>query len=247
MPSVTFETKCWEQDWEALLKTDRLEQMIARNQFAFADRVLIVNNVDHRDEVARHAQAAVDRGLLTTFHFAADYADEALRFFDIERESFGSGYVYSIAELIGIYLCRGDYLLHFSSDSILRRPIDWVTPSIDALTQLPNVAVVNPMWHPDWPAKESCRESPGFYLGNGFSDQCYLVRTAEFRAPIYNHRHPNSERFPKYGGQLFEKRVDAWMLNTERYRLTFKHAWYDHANIRSSNPPANSAPPPPNA
>ena len=42
--SVTFETKCWEQDWEVLLKTERLEQMIARNKFPFAERVLITNS-----------------------------------------------------------------------------------------------------------------------------------------------------------------------------------------------------------
>ena len=83
---VTFETKCWEHDWEVLLKTDRLEQMIARNKFPFAQRVLIINNVDDRAEVARHAQAAVDRGVLTAFHVAADHADEALRFFQIERK-----------------------------------------------------------------------------------------------------------------------------------------------------------------
>ena len=109
--TVTFETKCWEQDWEVLLKTDRLEQMIARNRFPFAERVLIINNVDDPAEVARHAQAAVERGVLTAFHIAAGHAEEALRFFEIERDSFGPGYVYSIAELVGIFLCGTEFLL----------------------------------------------------------------------------------------------------------------------------------------
>jgi len=232
--NVTFETKCWEQDWEVLLKTDRLEQMIARNKFPFADRVLIINNVDDSAEVARHAQAAVDRGVLTAFHIAADHADEALRFFQIERDSFGPGYVYSIAELVGVYLCRTEFLLHFSSDSILRTAVDWVTPTI-ALFRDPQGAVVgaaNPMWDERWPHKEKVGESPDYIASYGFSDQCYFVRTSDFRAPIYNERHPGSERFPKYGGQLFEKRVDSWMLNHRRFRLTYKHAFYDHENIR---------------
>jgi len=232
--TVIFETKCWEQDWEVLLKTDRLQQMIARNKFPFASRVLIINNVDDVAEVSRHAQAAVDRGVLTAFHVAADHAEEALRFFQIDRDSFGPGYLYSIAELVGVYLCRAEFLLHFSSDSILRSEVDWVTPTIE-LFRDPQGAVIgaaNPMWHADWPRKEATAENENYFAGHGFSDQCYLVRTSDFRAPIYNERHPHSERFPKYGGQLFEKRVDSWMLNHRRFRLTYKHAFYDHENIR---------------
>jgi hypothetical protein len=232
--SVTFETKCWEQDWEVLLKTDRLEQMIARNKFPFAERVLIINNVDDSGAVARYAQAAVDRGVLTTFHLAADYADEALRFFQIEPDSFGPGYVYSIAELVGVFLCRTEFLLHFSSDSILRSPVDWVTPTIGLFRdeQAAVVGAANPMWHEQWPRKESVGEDENYFAGHGFSDQCYFVRSSDFRAPIYHERHPHSERFPKYGGQLFEKRVDSWMLNHRRFRLTYKHAFYEHDNIR---------------
>ena len=231
-PTVTFETKCWEQDWEVLLKTDRLEQMIARNRFAFAERVLVINNVDDPAEVARHARAAVDRGVLTRFHVAADHADEALRFLQIERDSFGPGYVYSIAELVGVYLCRTEFLVHFSSDSILRAPVDWLTPAIHAFRNVAVVGAANPMWHEQWPRNEAVREGPDFYVGHGFSDQCYLVRTSDVRAPIYNEAHPWSARFPKYGGQSFEKRVDSWMLNHRRFRITYKRAWYDHENIR---------------
>jgi hypothetical protein len=231
-PSVSFETKCWEQDWEVLLKTDRLEQMIRRNCFDFSRRVLIINNVDHPAEVMGHAQAAVDRGVLTAFYLVADHADDALRFLQIERDTFGPGYVYSIAELVGVYLCTTDFLLHFSSDSMLRDPIDWVTPTVATLSRVPQLGAGNPMWHHEWPGRESVGQDSNFYVGRGFSDQCYLVRTADLRAPVYNEKHPWSERFPQYGGELFEKRVDSWMLNHKYFRLTYKHARYDHENIR---------------
>jgi hypothetical protein len=141
--------------------------------------------------------------------------------------------VYSIAELVGIYLCRTEFLLHFSSDSILREPADWVTPTLELYCQDDKIiGVANPMWHEHWPRQEAVRETPDFFAGYGFSDQCYLVRTRDLRAPIYNEKHPGSERFPKYGGQLFEKRVDSWMLNHRRFRLTYRHAFYVHENIR---------------
>ncbi len=232
--NVTFETQCWEQDWEVLLKTDRLEQMIARNRFLFVERALVINNVEDPAAVARHAQEAVDRGVLTRFCLAADHADETLRFFQIERDSFGVGYYYSIGELVGLYLCRTEYLLRFCGDSILREPADWVTPTLDLMRQDADgiIAAANPMWDQRGARVEAVRETPDFYAGHGFSDQCYLVRTRDLRAPIYNEKHPASERFPAYAGESFEKRVDSWMLNHRRYRLTYRHASYVHENIR---------------
>src|SRR4051812_8149375 len=103
---VTFETKCWEQDWEVLLTTPRLGQMIERNHFPFARRVLLINNMSDPAAVQRAAERAIQQGVLSEFHLVAEHADEALEFFQVNAASFGRGYVYSIAELVGIYLCR---------------------------------------------------------------------------------------------------------------------------------------------
>ena len=73
-------------------------------------------------------------------------------------------------------------------------------------------------------------ETDDFHIGTGFSDQCYLVRTEEFRQRIYNETHPASARYPKYGGELFEKRVDSWMQNHGHLRATYKHGHYIHKN-----------------
>jgi hypothetical protein len=43
--TVTFETKCYENDWEILLKTRRLQTMIERHHYPFARRILYINNV----------------------------------------------------------------------------------------------------------------------------------------------------------------------------------------------------------
>jgi hypothetical protein len=231
MPSVTFETKCWEQDWEFLLKTGRLEQMIARNCHAFAQRVLVINNVSDLPAVTGHAQRAIDRGLLTRFHVAADHEADALRFFELTRDALGEGYIYSVAELVGLYLCQTDFLLHFSSDSILRAPVDWLTPTIHVFRMTPRVRVANPMWHDTFPREESIAELD-FYFGSAFSDQCYLVRTSDLRAPIYNETFDLRRNYPAYAGNLFEKRVDKWMMAHGYLRLTYKHARYDHENIR---------------
>jgi hypothetical protein len=98
------------------------------------------------------------------------------------------------------------------------------------------VKVFNLTWnHRFHEAKnESLKEDDQFYYGYGFSDQMYLVRTADFRAPIYEEINDASERYPKYGGELFEKRVDSWMRNNGNIRATSKQTSYIHKNFTKS-------------
>ncbi len=44
-PTVSFFTNCYENDWERVLKGDRLEQMIDRCELTFFEKILIINNV----------------------------------------------------------------------------------------------------------------------------------------------------------------------------------------------------------
>lgn len=215
--SVTFETKCYEKDWEILLKTGRLEAMIARNQYEFAERILYINNVADPDKVRRYAERYKEQGIITEHVLVEEHADEALDFFGLDRDSFKGGYYYSIQELVGIYRCRTDYLLHFSSDSILDGSFPWIEKGIAVLNQDDRVRTVNCVWNRKHnEARDNAfEETDVFWIGHGFSDQCYLIRTADFRARIYGETNPASE-LPAYGGELFEKRVDAWGQNYGR-------------------------------
>ena len=232
--SVTLETKCWENDWEFLLKTDRIQRMTERSAFNFAKRTLIINNVENHRKVASHAEKLVRRGVLTDFHVVADHEAEALAFFGLSKEALSSGFVYSVAELVGIYLCQTDFLLHFSGDSSPASRCDWIGGALDRFAADPRVRVANLTWNHNYAeaAAESFAEDENFYTGYGFSDQMYLVRAADFRSrSVYHETNPASERYPQYGGELFEKRVDSWMRNHSYLRLTYKHAAYVHSNF----------------
>lgn len=232
--SVMFETKCYENDWEFVLKGSYLEKNLERCHFPFSHKRLIINNVKDIRKVARYAEKKVNAGLLDDFILAEDYAEEALKHFQIKKESFTSGYYYSISELVSIYLCEQDYLLHFSSDSAMEKnKVNWIDKAISQFEQNPKMIVANPVWnHRYQEAKnEAFDETKDWYIGYGFSDQCYLIRTDFFKGPVYNEKHPSSERYPKYGGELFEKRVDSLMRNREYYRITSKEVSYRHKNF----------------
>ena len=133
-------------------------------------------------------------------------------------------------------MTKSKYLLHFSSDSFLPKKDKsfWIKEACNIFEKNPNIVVANPAW--SYQFNEAKKEAQGnstgnFYLGYGFSDQCYLVRTIDFRARIYNFRHPYSERYPKYGGELFEKRVDSYMRMHNKQRITSVKESYIHSNF----------------
>ena len=231
---VTFEIKVYENDWEYLLKGDYLAQIINRCNYNFKKKILFINNVKDIAEVVKHAIKKVEDGIVDDYFIVEEYSNQALNYFDIEKESFGVGYYYSIAELVSIYLCDTDYLLHFSSDSCLDDScVSWIDNAIEIFEEREDVIVANPVWNFAYKEakNESISEIDDFYLGYGFSDQCYLIRMDVFKKNIYNEKHPDSERYPKYGGELFEKRVDSFMRNHKKLRLTSKKISYIHKNF----------------
>ena len=104
---------------------------------------------------------------------------------------------------------------------------------VQTLETQAQVKVFNLTWNKRYKEakKESERMDETNFYGNGFSDQMYLIRTADFRAPIYECSHPDAERYPAYGGELFEKRVYAWMRHHNYTRASYKHGSYLHQNF----------------
>ena len=109
-PTVTLETKCWEQDWRRILDGERLRLLAERNACPFSEKILMINNVKTVSVVTKHAERAIRQGWLTKYVIVEEHAAEALDFFSISRESLGAGYPYSIAEMVGLFLCRSDFL-----------------------------------------------------------------------------------------------------------------------------------------
>jgi hypothetical protein len=234
--SITFETKCYENDWEYLLKTRHLEKMIENCNVNFQFKQLIINNVEEPEKVRRYAEKKIAKNVIDAYYFVDDYIDEALKFFDIDKHSFGNGYYYSNAELAGLFLSKTEYHLHFAGDSFMQKKHGsrWIVEACNILENHPEYLVANPAWNFKYHEAEgesTGKTTNGFYVGFGFSDQCYLVRTNDFRQKIYHYKHPFSERYPEYGGELFEKRVDSYMRIKKLYRITSMNESYIHRNF----------------
>jgi hypothetical protein len=233
--NVSFETKVWEKDYEIILKSGRIQNMIARCHYPFEQKKLFINNVNDLAKVQRLADKLISKSVIDQYVVVDDFAKEALDFFELSTESLGRGYYYSIAELVSIYLCTTKYLLHFSGDSIPMRNSNsqWLYILIKKLESNPKISVANLLWNQrtQEAIQESIEHDPQFCVGYGFSDQMYLIRTDEFRRPIFNEHNEKSNHYPGYGGELFEKRVHSYMLNHERLRATYLESSYKHRNF----------------
>lgn len=237
--ALTVETKVWEKDWRFILKQGSIKKVMLGLGRSATKRLLLINNVDRPTEVARYADQLIHDGILDDYVFVDDYASAALNFFKISKEDLGKGYYYSIAELVSIYLCETDYLAHFSGDTIAQdsMPADWLNTAVELLQEREDVSVVNLAWDSKFSEvdKDAIFLEESFAYGYGFSDQMYVIRSAEFKDHIYSYSHPESDRYPKYGGELFEKRVDSWMRVKNRLRATSRKWSYRHSNFPTWN------------
>jgi hypothetical protein len=241
-PSVDFETKCWENDWRLVVDPSYISRMIGRCNYPFRTRRVIVNNVEDIRLVAGALDRLVSRDIIDEYCIAAELADRTLAKYKIDLASFDGGYYYSIAELVGICVSSADYVLHFSSDSIMEgrfRPPQWIGQAIDIMQSREDVVVANPAWN--WrfgkAAAVSQEQIGNFYVSCGFSDQCYLIRRAVFDRPIYGYSHEDALIYPAHGANSFEKRAFCYMRVCDKKRITHTAESYWHRNIRQMRTP----------
>lgn len=230
---LTFQTNIWEKDWRLILNDGYLEEIINRCNTTFTHKEIIVNNVVDKSLIKEKLQTKVNETIIDNFYFVEDYIDMVLNYFSITKDSFKGAYYVSSSELVGMYLCKTDFLLYFKGDAHLYKNNNkWINQGVELLQKHKDILVVNPIWNGkiEEVKNESFAEMDNFFIGYGFSDQCFLVRSNDFKNRIYNEVHSSSKRYP--WGNSFETRVNSYMRNHELKRATHKKDNYLHKNFK---------------
>ncbi len=236
-PRVCIETKCWQGDYKTILHSGYLSEIFNRNLYPFDNRILFINNISptHWTLIGDLANDRLLDKEIDSFYFVDNYVDSALIRFKLTKESLGCGYVYSSAELVSLITMKeqADFIVHYSSDSILERKYDWITLALELFDKHHDLLVVNPCWNGRYyeAKNESIAEHSTHYLGYGFSDQCYMVKVNSIISADLNCTHPASDRYPRHGGESFEKRVDSFMRTNGLLRATLKDISYIHPSF----------------
>jgi len=201
-----------------------------QNRHHFAERILLINNVEDPVGARIRAQRILDAGEVTSVHFVASHVDDVLVALGLTKANLGRLLHFSDCALVAPFVTHSSYLLYWDADLSLEFPVDWVRSGIELLGSEPDVfcATARPEW---WdPSKElTVGTRSGFALGYGFSDQMFLVRADELRQPIYHERCPASARYPlSHVSPIFEQRLDSYMRHHCRYRAVYLESLFRH-------------------
>lgn len=211
-PKVVYSTNCYEKDFE--FADEDFEYRIALNKYDFTETWIIVLNTKDPQDIALRFEYRADKVII-----ANQVVDKALKFFDLDRNSFkdeyADGYKYSIASLIELYMARDfDYICHFTSDVSLHTSSDWITPGIKSIINGASAA------RPGYPRYETSKtEEEKKPKTNIFSDHAYLIPVKEFLdKSIYHLTSPKVEKIhPSYGGESFERKITRYLMANNKY------------------------------
>ena len=227
-PAVDLVVNCFERSYRKVLAPGFFHRIAADNARGFACRTVVINNVDDRAMATALAEARVADGEIDRYAFVADHLDEALRRTGLTREELAPIPYFTDFAIVAVTLDGPDFMLMWDADVRLREPVDWVTPALELMERDPRIMAANPNWPVDNLGEFTLQDAGDFAIGQGFTDQAFLVRRSEMAQPIYTQRCVALRRYPlSYVGAIFEARVDAHMRHAGRLRATYRHATYD--------------------
>jgi hypothetical protein len=249
--AVDLVVNVFERTYRRALAPDALDALASSHRHAFARRVVLINNVVDRADVAQRAQRLLDRGEIDEVHFVADRLEGALEMTGLRRRELEPLLHYSDGPLVAATLPGSPWLLYWDPEARLAQPCGWITPALELMSADARVMVANPSWQlPDelgrrpGVEREAIETRAGFAIGHGFSDQVFLALRAALARPIYRQRCIASIAYPgAHKARVFEARVDAHMRHHGGLRATSLAATYltDQARGASSYPPRGLA------
>ena len=229
--SVDCYIDCWEGSYRDLLVPGVLGQRYAAHEYPFARRVLTINNVDDQRDIVARADAAVARGECDAYVLVADELPMALERCGLCMADIAPVKHFVDFHLVTVATASADYVLHNAGDVVLERPFNWVSDAVERLARNRRylIAAPNFLSHPGLVERESLRFDAPYWVGYGFTDQCFLGATRRLAAPIYREWNLISNRYPMaHLGRIFEARVDAYMRNHKLLRITDARLGYIH-------------------
>ncbi len=231
---VCLFVNCFERDYRQVLAPGFMRAKARQFRFPFAKVVVTLNNITDLDSAVLLAREAVARGEIDEFIKVAEALPEALEKCGLTLRELGVVHHYIDFALVAVTRAAPDYLLYCCAEVDLVSPFDWVSGAVAKLEADSGLLVANPSWasDPEGAQREALRRDVDHWIGSGFSDQCFLADAKRLAAPIYRCRHEAGARYPMSDlGDIFEKRIDAYMRCYNLLRASDTRVFYRHAGV----------------
>jgi hypothetical protein len=243
--AVDLVINTFERTYRRALEPDTVNTVREANRHPFARCVVLVNNVEDREDATRRGERLLEQGAIDELHFVADHLEHALAMTRLQRRALEPLLHYSDGPLVAATLPGSPWFLYWDPEARLIEPCDWVTPALELMREDTRVMLANPSWEaPDVRGRrpgverETIVTRAGFALGHGFSDQVFLGRRSSFAAPIYEQRCIARITYPAaHKAHVFEARVGAYMRHHERLRATSLSSSYATESPQGSSYP----------
>lgn len=240
---VDLVVNSFERNYREVLAPGFFANVQEENRFPFAQRVALINNVSDLDDALSRAQMLKAAGELDAYFVVERMLAQALRTTGLTAPELGRIPHYSDCSLVAVTLAGSPWLLYWDADIRLEAPIDWISPTLQRMQADTRLLVGNPLWQDPTLKSSTLERDDDFAIGQGFSDQVYLVRRSDLAAPIYRQRCIASYRYPASAiAFVFEARVDAWMRHNGRLRATYLPARYVHPRRETGSESERSSP-----
>jgi hypothetical protein len=237
---VSLFVNCFERDYRRVLAPGFMKAKAGQFQFPFERVVVTLNNITDSTSAVALAQEARRRGEVDEFIEVAAALPAALEKCGLSLRDLGLVRHYMDFALVAVAAAAPHYLLYCCAEVDLVTPFDWITDAVAKLEVDPRLLVANPSWasDPGGAQRESMLRNGDHWVGMGFSDQCFLANAGRLAAPIYHYKHAAGGRYPMSDlGDIFEKRVDAYMRHHSLLRLSDARVFYIHAGIEGAGYP----------
>jgi len=238
---VSLYVNCFERDYRKVLSPGFMAEKASQFRYPFSRVVVSINNVLDHAHAKGMAEAAVKRREIDAYLEVERLLPMALSTCGLKARDLGVVRHYIDFALVAVVSAQPGYLLYCCAEVEMAEPFDWITPAIDVFRKNRDILVANPLWEsdPSGVERESLRRDGCHFVGRGFSDQCFLVDAERLAKPVYRYKHPTGDRYPMSDlGDIFEKRVDAYMRNEGLLRLTDPRASYIHRGVEGVGYPS---------
>ena len=224
MSTICFQTSCYQKSYRHLLDGQLYKYLALFPNTPFKEKQLIVNNLIDSVDFSK---------VFKNFnvYYSDNNIDNILHNFGINLNSYTKDNLYySIQHFVGIFNTTCDYIFHVSEDCNIDNLDDkFIEECIHVLDENSQYICASPNWIDCLNLggkQEAQKEINNFYVCKGFTDQVYIIKAKEFKQKIYNFIHNDSNRYPDYGGQAFEKRINSWMQCCNLYRIVHNKYYY---------------------
>jgi hypothetical protein len=231
---VSLFVNCFERDYRQVLGPGFMRMKSNQFRFPFEKVIVTLNNIADTASAVALAKEAVGRREIDEYIEVAEALPNALEKSGLSLRDLGLVRHYMDFALVAVTCAAPGYLLYCCAEVDLITPFDWVTDAVAKMESDSRILVANPSWgsDPGGAQRESLRRDGHYWLGSGFSDQCFLVDAGRLAAPIYRYKHDAGGRYPMSDlGDIFEKRVDAYMRHHNLLRISDSRIFYNHAGV----------------